>query len=145
MKKGLAGFLFVLASFGLSSCSSDDNNNGEKEPDYVGTWIADKVTYEFNGQTHGPYEYTQLPGPDAVCVSDILILTSKEATLKEKRKANECEEEVSKGTVSNGIISFEKKEYTRTIDKVENEVLQLTYKMKMYNIEAPITVTYQKQ
>lgn len=144
MKKMIAMVLFVSTAIGFTACSSDDNEPIKVESKVEGTWESDQLSYTMGGKTFS-HNYIDFPGDKAVYQNDILILTGSTAQLTE-HFVSEGTPTTIQGSVSNGVITFNKEGYTpRTINGVTDGQLTLTYDYTMRGATLPITVTYNKK
>ena len=146
MKKYILIATLAITGVFMSNCNSDDNNDSMDYSKYEGTWKAGKVTYEFAGNVHGPYDFETLPGPDAVCEGDLLKFSENTVQLVESKKVNDCKPVVSEGVIQGkDILVLQGKDKQRKIESVNATEMVVSYEMKMGALDAPIKVTYNKQ
>lgn len=128
----------------LTACSSDDNNTPAVNA-YEGTWIADRLSYEFNG-VEREHNFDEMPGNDfAVYQNDKIELKANTFTLYEYKKVK-GEETISLGTIQNNLLTFDNDTYaSRTILSADETTLVLQYPISMMGATLPVKVTYIKQ
>lgn len=143
MKKLFFTAALAIIGFSAISCNNDDDNKAPSDPK-VGTWKAETVSYNFNGQTH-TYPYNVEGGPFSGCDVDYLTLKDdKTAKLLEhiKNEDDVCIDTESTGTWTDEVVNV--KGGDREIKSFTENQLVLTYPLIYYGQTLPITVEYSK-
>lgn len=143
MKKLVAICSIFALVIGTASCNSDDNAPHRVEGSIEGTWYADQVIYEFNGEEHSR-SFMELRGDDAVSETDRIVIKDNKATLYEHRIL-EGKETQTTGSIDGNLITFEKyKDNPRTIVIGNDKELKLKYDFTAREGKAPMIVSYSK-
>ncbi len=143
MKKLVAICSIFALVIGTASCNSDDNGKIRTEGSIEGTWYADQVIYEFNGEEHSR-NFMELRGNDAVTETDRIVVNGNNVTLFEN-KITDGKETKTTGTIDGKLMTFEKyKDNPRTIVVRNEKELKLKYDFTAREGKAPMTVSYSK-